>query len=636
MSNQSHKGKSYLYRLATVTACVLAGIICAKSFVLNPELYCGKSTVPAATTDYIWTFLALVLAWLFHHAYFRKGLRPRAGEVVFGLLFGFLNYFATALFAYDSWAYINATLSLANVLFKCLGQAFTMMAALSLASSYLASDALCGGQCGKPTRFGGLVCFYREHTTLSSALLFLLCWSPYLLAFYPGTVIWDMSEMVSQFFGLSTMTTWHSVFTTWVFSGLVWFGRLLGSDNIGVCLYMLLQTGLLAWALGASISWLRRLGVRECWQMAVLAFFALVPIWGCYAQMIGKDTLFTATLLLFTLQTLSLARKRGKKPASARDLILYGVTALLCCLWRNNGLYVVLPTALGVVLFLTRGRERLRAGAPLAAAVLLTLLFDNALVPALGIVDTTSSGIYSVCFQQTARTVRDHYDELTQEEKDEIDRVLDLEGIRWLYEPWISDPVKNTFRQFGQGADVEKEALARYRKTWAAMLPKYPVSYIQAFIGGNSGYYAFTPAYIGITYNQQAGMRFVFTTYGLEGEGQLSVSTIPALEPLRNLLKGVAERWRTLPVLALLYVCPVYTWLLVAAAVALAHKRRWRDLVGFLPALMSFAVCLLSPANDYFRYFLPIIAMTPALLAFVSCPSDAAPNSVAEEQKNAA
>ena len=53
MSNQSHEGKSYLYRLATVTACVLAGIICAKSFVLNPELYCGKSTVPAATTDYI-------------------------------------------------------------------------------------------------------------------------------------------------------------------------------------------------------------------------------------------------------------------------------------------------------------------------------------------------------------------------------------------------------------------------------------------------------------------------------------------------------------------------------------------------------------------------------------------------------
>ena len=31
---------------------------------------------------------------------------------------------------------------------------------------------------------------------------------------------------------------------------------------------------------------------------------------------------------------------------------------------------------------------------------------------------------------------------------------------------------------------------------------------------------------------------------------------------------------------------------------------------------MSFAVCLLSPVNDYFRYFLPIIAMTPALTAF--------------------
>ena len=416
----------------------------------------------------------------------------------------------------------------------------------------------------KATCFGGLVRFYREHTTLSSALLFLLCWSPYLLAFYPGMVIWDMSEMVSQFFGLSTMTTWHSVFTAWVFSGLVWFGRLLGSDNIGVCLYMLLQTGLLAWAPGASISWLRRLGVRECWQMAVLAFFALVPIWGCYAQMIGKDTLFTATLLLFTLQTLTLAESRDGAPRP-RSLAAHGITALLCCLWRNNGLYVVLPTALCAVLFLVRGWQRLRVGAPLAAAVLAAFLFNQALVPAIGIADNTASGVYSVCFQQTARTVRDHGAELTQRERTEIDHILDLDSIGRIYEPWISDPVKHTFRQFGQGAEVEKEALARYREIWLSMLKKYPVSYLQAFMANNSGYYAFTPMYIGLTFNQQPGMRHQLFAFSLEGEGQLNPIQPEAFAPARRLITAVVDRMRTLPVLSWLYLCPVYTWLLVAA-----------------------------------------------------------------------
>lgn len=45
------------------------------------------------------------------------------------------------------------------------------------------------------------------------------------------------------------------------------------------------------------------------------------------------------------------------------------------------------------------------------------------------------------------------------------------------------------------------------------------------------------------------------------------------------------------------------------------RQRRWRLLVGFLPALLTLGVCMLGPVNDYFRYFLPIVAMTPALLA---------------------
>ena len=46
-----------------------------------------------------------------------------------------------------------------------------------------------------------------------------------------------------------------------------------------------------------------------------------------------------------------------------------------------------------------------------------------------------------------------------------------------------------------------------------------------------------------------------------------------------------------------------------------ARQRRWRLLCCFLPALLTLGVCMLSPVNDYFRYFLPIVAMTPPLLA---------------------
>lgn len=67
------------------------------------------------------------------------------------------------------------------------------------------------------------------------------------------------------------------------------------------------------------------------------------------------------------------------------------------------------------------------------------LLLSKVLIPALGIPDETASGIYSVCFQQSARVLRDHGDTVTPEEYAEIDRVLDAEKLPELYETNISD-----------------------------------------------------------------------------------------------------------------------------------------------------------------------------------------------------
>ncbi len=609
-------------------ASFLLAVFSSKSFVINASMHIGKSAVPASTTDFLWGMFALFLWALFYYTYGVLRLRPRLGALLMGLLFGVANFLATSLFSFDSWSFMGAVNSWADVVFKCLGQALAMATGLALASDRLAAYAL-GRRQPAPAPapaseatgfFSRLRRLYQRHTTLLCFALFVLCYLPYVVAFYPGTVIYDMCYMVRDFFGLQPMSTWHSVFTTYVFGSCVWLGRLLGSDNYGTLIYMTGQTLLLAYALARCCAMIRRIGAGKAWQIAALAFFAITPIWGCYCMMIGKDTLYTATLLLFFLQTVALARNRKPSFGPASQWIAYGLTALLTCLWRNNGLYVVLPSAIATVCFVARGKLRLWAAASLGGAVVVALLFQNVLVPALGIIDNSVSGIYSVAFQQTARTVRDHGDELTDAEKTEIDRVLDLSKIGVVYEPWISDPVKDQFRQWSMGGDVEQEALARYRKTWLAMFAKYPVTYLQAFIGNNSGYYAFTPKMEGFTHNQQAGLRFVFSNYWEPDPGQLHTTQPDALAPARKLMMGIAQRWWTLPLLSYLYVFPFYTWLLVGVGLSLARQRRWRDLALMIPALFSFAVCLVSPANDYLRYFLPIIAMTLPLAAYAAHP----------------
>lgn len=604
------------YRVTRLLLYAAAASFCAKAFSINPQLFAGKAALPAETTDYLWTFLALVILGMFYLTYERLSFRPKMGEIGFGLLFGVLNYFGTTLFAYDSWAFIGVFQSWPTVIAKCLCQGATMATALVLAGNLLRMPPRPHAPLRQLQRLRAL---YASHTVLAVAATLVVCWLPYLIVFYPGTVISDMSWMFEQLQGITPMTTWHSVFTTWVFGACVYLGRALRSDNLGVLLYMLLQTFVLAYACARTVSLLRRMGVQWKWQAAALAFYALVPIWGGYCMMIGKDTLHTATLLLFFVRTVEWAR--GLRAMRARHWAIYGILAALGCLWRNNGIYVILPSLLGF-LFLRRGKARAAIAIIMASVTLLFGLLYQVVVPALGIVDNRASGLYSVCFQQTARVVRAHRQELTAQETAEIDRVLDIATIGSVYEPWISDPVKLTYRQFGAGAEVERTALTRYRQTWLSMLPKYPVEYLQAFMAGNRGYYAFIPKYTGMTYSQQAGLRFVYTSFDIEGEGQLHTTQPEGFEALRMKAAIAMESVRTIPIVQMLFTCALYTWALVAAGIALAHSRRWRELLLFVPAIFSFLVCLVSPVDDYFRYFLPIIAMAIPLMACVRHPRE--------------
>jgi len=582
--------------------CFLLGILSALAFVIGQEGYVGMSDLPASSTSYLWSALAICFGLLNHHVYIQKQIRLHWATAFFALVFGVVNTFGGILFAYDQWDMLASSVQMALTILRSVGQAIPMAAVLSWVDHALRTGWL---TCKGPLDATREV----KHDVLTIMAVLIICWSPYLIAFFPGTVCWDLGEMVAQFFGQTEMDTWHPVFTTWVMGSCVWIGRLFGSDNLGAALFTALQTLTLSYALARAVHYLKTIGINRLFRLLAVAFFALVPIWGGYAQFISKDTLYTSCLLLFVLAVLQALQ--GKR--AAWGLFFWG---LLCCLLRSNGLYVVLPTAI-VLACLAKPRRFVIPA--LAGAVTGALLFSNVLIPALGIRDKTASGIYSVCFQQSARVLRDHPDEITPEEYAEIDAVLDAANLPDLYEPWISDPVKYTFRQYGQGAEAEKAALARYRETWLAMFAKYPLDYAETFFAGNLSYYTFAPKIEGETYNNQAGNRLVFETYELgDSRGPdprfLDTTQIAALEPIRQLLALFARGWRHIPVFGLLYACATYTWLLVGAGISACRQGKRRLMAAFLPALLSLGVCMLSPVNDYFRYFLPIVAMTIPLI----------------------
>ena len=589
--------------------CFVVALFSALSFSLGQEGYIGISDLPPSSTSLLWTSLALLFALGFHYVYIKKCIKPSVMTVCFGVLFGFLNALMSHLFAYDQWDALLSPLPAMIMTARALCQALPMIAFLSYIDNVLKSGSLSG-----VSKFPAWV-EKRSFSLIFSLLI--ICWLPYVIIFYPGTVNWDLGEMAAQFFGQRSMDTWHPVFTTWIFGSCIWIGRLVGSDNIGALLFTLLQLFALAFACTKTLQYLKEKKAHPMFFYGTLAFYALCPLFGGYVQFISKDTLYTAFMLLFGLECVELlqAKELNKKEIIVSSIKLF-IYATLTCLLRSNGLYVILPTAIVLCIFGLRHKLRIACSLSLALALSVVMLFNNVLIPSLGIVDATTSGIYSACFQQSARVLRDHVDEVSETQFEEIDRVLDAEKLGELYEPWISDPVKFTFRYFGKGAEIEKEVLTRYRSTWLEMMKQFPLDYAESFFAGNMSYYTFQPKINEErTYNYQAGNRLVFETYSLGDDPRLVHTKQPqALETPRILTAMYARGWRHLPILSLLYTCAMYTWLLVGCAISLCHQRRFKLLIAFMPALFTLAVCMLSPVNDYFRYFLPITALTPLLL----------------------
>ena len=98
--------------------------------------------------------------------------------------------------------------------------------------------------------------------------------------------------------------------------------------------------------------------------------------------------------------------------------------------FRNNGIFLVLPASLLLFFFCEKGYRRYA----LLLTFCLALSFGGykyVLTPAAGVIPENKRVTMSVLFQQTARYVKEYPDEVTEEEKKAIDKVLDFLYLRY-------------------------------------------------------------------------------------------------------------------------------------------------------------------------------------------------------------
>ncbi|MDE6661901.1 MAG: hypothetical protein K2K46_01030 [Lachnospiraceae bacterium] len=395
------------------------------------------------------------------------------------------------------------------------------------------------------------------------------------------------------------------VHTLFIHLCLVTGNRLFHSANAGIFLYAVLQCLCVLTSVSYAVKILvEKLRVPESYAVFVLLYCIISPLIQGYMFVITKDILYAAFLLYFliSLYFLYLGEKSRKLYA---ELFL---SALGLLLFRNDAKYIFFLSFLIIAFF----NKKLRKTAlRFVIAVLCFSILYSAILSLCGVTRGSIREMFSVPFQQTARCVKYHEEEITEDQKQAINNILNYSSLALRYSVSLSDGVKGTYKE-----DASKEDLIRYFMVWFEMLGKYPGTYVQATM--NNYYSYFYP--VG---NSHFNFSFGNSTFAMDGTNKQIVPLgmhfyyPESLETYRNAYEYFENLVAAFPPITILTIPSTYTWTLILLFFY-ALRKKSKNAVAFLmiPCIIVFVCCLLGPCNGHYgvRYLYPIILSMPLLL----------------------
>ena len=277
-----------------------------------------------------------------------------------------------------------------------------------------------------------------------------LGWLPNVIIKYPGAMCWDTWDMLFCYRTGYALNARHSAFYSLLLGYLVTFFERLGHADWGLWLFILGQYLLYVLAFGYSLQLTRRMGFRRGVRWAVTGYYLLCPYVIAYLGVAIKDAPYSALMMLLTMLLLDCSLDAEAFCSSKAKLILLVLSSAGICLIRKNGISVIGLTALFSCIISLRqrqGKARYRLPAAMLCGCVLCLVINGALSRQHEILPGSIKDALSLPFQQTARYVKYHSDDVTEEERSVIDSILQYDTLADRYDPRISDPVKNRYTE---------------------------------------------------------------------------------------------------------------------------------------------------------------------------------------------
>lgn len=456
---------------------------------------------------------------------------------------------------------------------------------------------------------------FEDHVIFGVMLVIFLCRLPYLIAFYPCSMSWDGGSQICEFYGRETFSNHHPPMLSFIYGAIAFYAQKWGIPNLGMFFIPLGQTCLSAFAVANVYMLFKEMKISYWIRWAGLAYYGLFTVWCIFDVTVIKDSVYWPLTLLYAVEVAWCIIRQEEFFAEKRHLFLMFLYGVLMTQARNNGVFVLLFTVPVLFVTIKRNRKGLFLGSAIAMFASIYLL-NNVFYPALGVVTLQEKeDTYCILFQQTAKYGQDYPEDVTEEERVFLNHMFDYEQLVEVYNPHLADWVKNCLKiceaTSADGTNAEFAQIRNeYFKVWFAQFKRHPLSYINTFLECSYGYY-----YPEVKPYKE-GTGFYEMDRNMFTEEMHPARQIEALAPFRFWLEQVSK-FEYFPGIGLLYRCGFYTWCVIFVVGFLLIKRRYREIVITIPAIVNILVCLVSPVNTCIRYTMPVMCLIPVFCAVI-------------------
>ena len=432
--------------------------------------------------------------------------------------------------------------------------------------------------------FAGLCAFYSS--------IMLLC-------FYPGVTTTDSCQQISEIL-TGNYTNHHPFFHTLIIRLFIALGNVFSDNiNIGVLLYSLGSILFLSAVFSYMITTLYQLKLHKGILITALLFYVLLPSHIMNSFTMWKDIPFSAVVLLFTVSFFRVMKNIGKHRIG--DLILFFLSMFGFCLLRNNGLIAFVFVTVGFAIIYKKYLKQHKLKKLLismASVVAVCLIIINPVLDALEIDKTETVESLSIPIQQISRTVVDNND-LSENQEKLISELIDMEKIRELYSPYISDPVKFYIRDYGN-QKYFKEHKMKYVLLYFQLGLSHPGSYMTAWIDQTKGYW-------------NAGYDYPRFSTVCDGE-DLGIERVVVNEKLQRVVLSYFSLFNYFDILKPFQSIGLFTWLTLLVSYLGFKKKDKLTLFLTVPCMAIIMTLLIAtPVFAEFRYAYSLFCCLPFL-----------------------